>query len=248
VFSFSKLQLCGWDYIPRPPQDTHFGTVVLDNDVEGDSQRLGDGSELHDVRRSELLFDALAGMPQKLDQLEFDFSPSIDLFNGKARSIWEPVLLSTMFFLLCCAGLLGYRSLESHARAETVQQEMVSNFKKLFPDKRINGPIEAILEEELKSWKRRSRLLSHSEMSSKVLTNLTNFLKGIPDEMAFELDSIELREESVTLEGSVKGFDDFQVLKQGFLEEGFKIRNDTAYGSPFTLKLFAETANSRGIK
>ena len=59
----------------------------------------------------------------------------------------------------------------------------------------------------------------------------------IRDRFRFQFDTIELRQASVDITGEVKDFDDFQSLKQAYIEQGFSIGNNSRYGTPFTLVL-----------
>lgn len=250
VFSFCQNKLSSWEYHCGELQDCDklSGTVLLPKGMDADSLGMEPGS-VFDLNREDFLLRVVSDLPQNSAQLDFDFSNATDFSDRKPNSIWEPVLLSLLFFLVCCAGVLGFRSFDNHAQSETIQQEVVAGFKELFPNKRINGPVERILEDELKSQKNQNRLISHSGTSTRLLTNLTKFFKGLPSDIRFEFESIELREESISLQGTVKGFDEFQKLKKGFVDQGFKIRNDTPYDSPFNLKInVEELADRKGVK
>lgn len=224
--------LFGWEFLSGFDAESAklANCVLVDTTSELESE-----SVLPDSRDS-MLLKAVADRSRATNS-RYNFLETVDQELKNSQPVWQPLLLATLLFLLCAAGALGYRAHSLQKNRQLIEAQMTAEFKSLFPNKRINGAVVSLLETELKKQKKINTLISHAESSGRLLENLRGVLAGVPTKFRFQFDTIELREASVDITGEVKDFDDFQSLKQAYIEQGFSIGNNSRYGTPFTLVL-----------
>jgi hypothetical protein len=219
--------------------------ILLADEVDVDSVPELHRDSVMELTRSSCLVNSLSGRGQNLQNHDFDFIDRLDFEYSDKHSVWEPLLLATFFLLMVVGGVLLYRSLQFRNQATEIEASIVSRFQSTLPDRRINGAVEKLLQEELKLQERTTSLLSHSTTSMRLLKNLESLVAASPDQIRFQFDSINLRASSVTISGEVKNFDDFQTLKKAFSGQGFQVQPGSKFAKPFSLTLTQEPLGSK---
>ena len=248
-FRLDGKQLVGWDYTAsfQPELVDQCQNVVLDESVDSEAfvGSVEDGSMSW---RKDALVHALPNKNRKMEDLRYNFSECLPESIVKNQSPWQAVLIATLFSLLGIAAALWFQSVELSKQSAKSEASATALFRELFPNRRIKGAVDRQLETELKRQQQINSLVSHSETSATVLENLRNFLRASKSiaPLRFQFDSLRLGKESIAVTGRVKGFDEFQKLKQGFIDEGFSIGPSTRYGDPFAL-VVVRNAESIGL-
>jgi type II secretory pathway component PulL len=196
--------------------------------------------------RDSLLESAISDQSFRLDDLNYNFVDSMEDDFKVSSPVWQPMLLASLFLLLSFSAAMGYRSHILQKERQQIASQTKSEFTTLFPNRRINGSIESLLETELKKQEQINSLISHTETSARLLVTLKRFLKGTPTNLPFQFESIDLQEQRIKVAGRVKGWDEFEKLKEGYINQGFSIGPDSQFGTPFRLVLIADQSPMTG--
>jgi hypothetical protein len=244
--SFADGELVAWSYVygcEPGSQSAADMSWMLETDIDSSLLPEGAHSTLLERTRSQYLAKALCEN-QKSGRDRFNFTDRLDFEYAEKKSAWEPVLLATLFLFISLAGAFGYQSMQVSDQARKTEGAIIRNFLETFPGRKINGPVEKLIQEELKRQTRTNGLLSHANTSVQLLETLGRFLEGTPQQMRFQFDSLTLKPTSIVIVGQVANFEDFQTLKRGFVDQGFLVEPSSRFGKPFTMTL---TLNSKKL-
>jgi len=192
-----------------------------------DSKDIPDLNLVDSEKRSTVLAELLSGGERTIRNLNCDFSEVVPFGGSSVGSIWEPLLMGCLVFLTCVF-------------------EIVANFRKQFPDRRINGPVNKLLESELGEAQKLAGLESHPKTSERLLVSLKKTLAGFDQKIRFQINSLTIEQDAVLVSGRVKSFSDFQSLKEAFGKRGFDVDPESTFGEPFTISLKPRLTSGTG--
>lgn len=228
-FSWHRNRLVLWDYFKGDPE-------MLLQDVQQDDV-------IDSNQRKDLLKDLLSGGHRGIEGAGYDFSEVVPFGGRKVGSVWTPILLGSLVFLVCVFAAFLFKIAEAEQAIGQAEGGIVVNYRKLFPDQRINGPVIKLLEKELKGKQKLASLMGHPETSRDLLESLGKLLEGFNQEIRFQINTMSIEPDAISISGDVKNFSDFQTLKETFGKRGFSVGTDSIYGAPFTLSLKPKTSS-----
>ena len=223
-FCWDNNRLVSWTYHPSGDQPM-------------DSKGNPDLNLVDSEKRSTVLKELLSGGERTIRNLNCDFSEVVPFGGSSVGSIWEPLLMGCLVFLICVFSSLIWKSIQAEDSVKSAEAQIVANFRKQFPDRKINGPVNKLLESELGEAQKLAGLESHPKTSERLLVSLKKTLAGFDQKIRFQINSLTIEQDAVLVSGKVKSFSDFQSLKETFGKRGFDVDPESTFGEPFTISL-----------
>lgn len=192
------------------------------------------------VSREELLEKHLRGQKALNLIRPFDFAEQVNSHFGITESAdngWQSILLAAAMSLLLVAGGLAWRANDIRSQAANFDDQTRAGFKDLFPEKRINAPVQRLLKVELENAKQLNQLVKFSDSNAKNLGTLQATLAAFPTSIRCQVDSVEIIGDRLTIRGKVKSLADLETLRRALESGGFEIGTDSSYAVDFVLFL-----------
>ncbi len=134
-------------------------------------------------------------------------------------------------------GALTYRAHCWNQHAIRLEDSVRSEFRQILPGRRINGPIERLLESELTQQRISNQLIDHANQSALLLSNLETLLQAMQEATKFRLGSLKVFPEAAELSGEVKTLGDLDALNDALKQAGYDVGTDSTYALQFRLSL-----------
>ncbi len=216
--------------------------LIVENGVNfecaGTAERLGYEELMGDV------FGAGAA-PKVAEQLNFaeQFYEHAGL-GRQAHSIWDYAGLAAAVGLILLAIAFAFRASSLRHQAATLNAKTRAEFRRLFPEERLNAPVESLLAAKLELAERVGELSEFGQTNRNqvaLLARVLRGLKGVPD---LKVSRMVLQGNTVELTGSVSNLEQFEQLKISLKDSGLESGIDSDYSADFTLRLTAADVDS----
>lgn len=183
------------------------------------------------------VFDALA---KGKFESPFDFASKIKERIGARESKtdgWEMLAAAVLLSIILFSMVLFFRGQQWERVALQHDQSNRQAFKKLFPEKRINGPISKILATELKRQNLENDLVVYSNQTANLAWNTQTLFKTLQSIPEVKLQNLTLSSEKAVVKGTAEAFASLDKLKSEFKRAGYEIGAGSSYALSFELFL-----------